>query len=268
MPALRDSRGAVAALLETLLGCTHDFYRAPVTRCFQHLAIGSRAVAETYGVVPDFESPAYLQRFDRPLLRSEVREELQETAERGLVRIALYSARPSRSPVEVDQPATGYSPEVEMARSLVGLDPWPIIGRGKMRWLARRTGDDVERLAKPSPAQALAAIGAAWSGQEASALRAAFAFHRHGQLRPPLAGIGTVTLHVFEDTIAGLASVERGIEALQEAGVTIAWRPYGIAASQTPKANAIAARSVQVYPSINEAVLSALAWVCEPQQEI
>ena len=249
----------VAALLETLLGRTHDFYRAPVTRHFQHLAIGSRAVFETYGVAPDFGSAAYLQCFDRPLLRPEVQARLKEVIAEGPIRAALYTTRPSRPPVNVDEPLTGYSPEAEMARSLVGLEPWPIIGRGKLRWLARQVGEDVERLVKPSPVQALAAIGAAWSGQEVSALEAALALHREGRLRPPLAGLGSTTVHVFEDCNGGLEAVARAVAVLQAEGLSVTWRPYGIAPAHSSKAAALSARGVAVYPSVNEAVLAVLS---------
>ncbi len=256
---LGHSQAAVAALLDTLLGRSNDFYRAPVTRHFQHLAIGSRAIAETYGVAPDFNSEAYLQRFDRPLLRPEVRDGLKEMTEGGPIRVALYTARPSLPPLHTDEPLTGYSPEAEMARSLVGLEAWPVIGRGKVRWLARQAGEDLERLVKPSPVQALAAIGAAWSGQEIAALQAALALLREGSLRPPLAGMGPATVHVFEDSHSGLEAVARAVEPLQAAGIPVAWQPYGIAPAHGSKAAALSARGVPVYPSVNEAVLAVLS---------
>ena len=261
IPGLEPARLAVAALLETLLGHTHDFYRAPVTRTFQHLAIGSRGVAETYGVPPDFKCPAYLEQFDHPLLTPKARDRLEEAVAKGRIRAALYTARPSLPPVEAYEAVTGYSPEAEMARSLVGLEAWPLIGTGKMRWLARRAGEKVEQLVKPSPVQALAAIGAAWSGQEATALEAALALHCNGELRSPLADLEPIVLHVFEDTPGGLTAVERGVGILQAAGAAVAWRPYGIAPADGPKASALAARGVPVYPSVNEAVLAALTLI-------
>lgn len=256
--SLGPSRPAVAALLEALLGHTHDFYRAPVTRYFQHLVIGSQGVSKTYGVAPDFESPAYLRHHDRPLLTPAVRARLHAAVAGKQVRAALYTARPSLPPAEMDEPTTGYSPEAEMARSLVGLEAWPLIGTGKMRWLARQVGEKIERLVKPSPVQALAAIGAAWSGQEAAALEAALALHRDSKLSPPLADVGPATIHVFEDTTGGLEAVGRGVEALQAAGAAVAWRPYGIIPTEGPKAATMAARGVPAYPSVNEAVLAAL----------
>ncbi|MFZ5918199.1 MAG: hypothetical protein ACOYZ7_14755 [Chloroflexota bacterium] len=249
---------ALEALLKTLLDHTHDFHRAPVTRYFQHLAVGSRAVAETYAVAPDFESTAYLREHDRPLLSVAARGRLEEIAARGRVRVALYTARPSLPPAEVDALANGDPPEAEMARSLAGLAGWPLIGMGRMRWLAHRSGDRVERLVKPSPVQALAAMGAAWSGQEAAALEAALALCRDGSLHPPLSDLGGVRVHVFEDTPGGLEAVAHAVEALRGAGLTVERRPYGIAAAGGIKAAALAACGAPVYPSINEALDAAL----------
>ena len=260
-PGLEAHRLALAALLDTLLGHTSDFFRAPVPHHFQHLVIGSQGVAETYGVAPDFESPAYLRQYDQPLLSPATRARLHESTAGRQVRAAIYTARPSLPPVEADEPTNGYSPEAEIARSLVGLEAYPLISLGRLRWLARRTGEDVERLIKPSPVQALAAIGAAWSGREAVALQAALALHRDGELCSPLAGLGPVTVHVFEDSTGGLEAVERGTEMLQAAGATVAWRPYGVAPTGGPKAAALAARDAPIYPSVNEAVLSALETV-------
>lgn len=247
------------ALLETLLDQTHDFYHAPVTRHFQHLAIGSQAIAETYGVAPDFDSPAYLHRFDRPLLHPEVRDSLKEAIAGGLIRAALYTTRPSRPPANYGERLPGYSPEAEMARSLVGLEPCPIIGRGRMRWLARQVGEGVEALVKPSPVQALAAIGAARSGEEAAALEAAWELHCNGRLRLPLAGLDSVTVHVFEDSSGGLEAAARAVTALQAESVPIAFQPYGIAPARSSKAAALSAWDIPVYPTVNEAALAALS---------
>ena len=279
-PSLEPYRPALAALLESLLGHTHDFYHAPMTHHFQHLVIGSQGVSEAYGVAPDFESPAYLRWYDRPLLTKDTRERLDKATSTMQARAVLYTARPSLPPVESTGTLGGTShtrhserseespplplqrgfssPEAEIARSLVGLEQVPIIGQGKIGWLAQQVGEDVEHLIKPSPVQALAAIGAAWSGEEAAALEAAFAFQRHGRLCPPLAGLGAVTVHVFEDSTQGLAAVKHGVEALRAAGISIAFRPYGIAAAASPKAAAMAMQGIPTFPSVNEAIVAAL----------
>jgi len=257
-PSLEPLRPTLDVLFDTLLSHTHDFYRAPVTHHFQHLVIGSQGVRQTYGVEPDFESAAYLQAHDRPLLVADARAQLHKVVAGGDVHIALYTARPSLPPADADVAANGYSPEAEMARSLVGMDAYPLIGLGRIRWLAQRAGERVEHLVKPSPVQALAAVGAAWSGQEAAALEAALALHRDGELRPPLAGLDAATIHVFEDSPGGIDAVKHAVELLQAAGLGIAWQPHAIAPAGGPKAKAMAARGVPTYLSINDAILAAL----------
>jgi hypothetical protein len=39
----------------------------------------------------------------------------------------------------------GYSSEAEAARALVGLDPLPLIGLGRLQWLASRIGESARR---------------------------------------------------------------------------------------------------------------------------
>jgi hypothetical protein len=260
-PELRPYLASLDMLLETLLGRTHDFERAPVTRYFQHLVIGSEGVRETYGVVPDFKSPAYLHEYDRPLLTSSVRERLRTGISRGTIRIALYTARPSLPPADArPAPASqnGYSPEAELAQKLLELDAFPLIGLGRMHWLAQQIGQRGAQLVKPSPVQALAAIGAAWSGQETSALQAALTLHQRGRLCPPLTELNAVTAHIFEDSPSSIEAVRNAVERLQAAGVTITWRPHGIAPPDGPKAQAMAAKGVPTYPSVNEAILTVL----------
>jgi hypothetical protein len=239
---------AFEALLATLLGDTHDFYRAPLTRHFQHLAIGSRGVEATYGVQPDFESPPYLTLYDHPLLEAAVRDRLCAAVAGGQVRMALYTARPSLPPAGVDGAGPGYSPEAELARDLVGLPDVPLIGLGRMQWLAAQHGLAMVELVKPSPVQGLAAIGAAWSGDERGALEAALAVHRDGVLRPPFAGQAPAAVHVFEDAVRGLDAVEHGVEALRAAGLS----------DNGAKRGAMAARGVPCYPSVNQAIEEAL----------
>ena len=288
-PGLKAHQPALAALLESLLRHTHDFYHAPVTHHFQHLAIGSQAIPETYGVAPDFESPAYLRQYDRPLLAHASRERLHEAISTRCLRAVFYTARPSLPPIESCGTPEGAStakysplplhtrhserseespplplqrvfssPEAEIARSLVGLEQIPIIGQGKVGWLAQQVGENVEHLIKPSPVQALAAVGAACSGGEAAALEAAFAFQRDGTLRPPLADLEAATVHVFEDTTQGIGAVKHAVEALQAAGISIAWQAYGITAASGPKAAAMAMQGIPIFPSVNEAIVAAL----------
>jgi hypothetical protein len=249
---------ALDALLDALFADTHDFYRAPVTRYFQHLTLGHGAVGRTYGIEPDFESPVYLERYDRSLLTPATRDEMERRIDGRDVRVAIYTARPSLPPAESGADPTGYSPEAEIARSLAGMERYPILGLGKLRWLAHHLGERVDYLVKPSPVQALAAIGLAWAGHEVRALEAALALYREGDLRPPLAEVDRATVHVFEDSTRGIAGVQRALEILRAAGCDVRGAAYGIVPPATPKAAAMTERGIPTYPTVNEGVRAAL----------
>ena len=255
LPAVTSA--ALEALVATLLEHTHDFYQAPFTRHFQHLAVGSDAIDATYGVAPDFESPAYLLSYDVPLLSPESLAHVNELAADG-AGVALYTARPSLPPADITVSPRGYSPEAEMARELVGMERYPLIGLGSVRWLAGRTGGLVDQFVKPSPVQALAAIaaaaGAAECGRESVALQAGYSLAVEGTLLPPLSDLAATTVHVFEDTVGGIGAVERAVELLQEAGCAVECCAYGIVASPGAKGVRMAEHGVRQFKTVNEAL--------------
>lgn len=254
-PAQQD---ALHPVLETLFAHTHAYAHAPIMRHFQHLAIGSDNILSTYKVAAQFTSSAYLQAYDVAFLSAERRTQVLDAIAAGQVSAVVYTARPSLPPSDVDASPLGYSPEAEMARTLLGLDTLPLIGWGRLCWLAQQTGADAATLVKPSPVQALAAIGAATGCAESVALQAAWALYQKQELASPLADLGEVAVHVFEDSPGGLRAVQRAVELLNAAGVQAHYYPYGITPEVGAKATAMAEMGVTVYPSVNEALGVAL----------
>lgn len=246
----------VAALLDALLAGAYTYARAPVMRHFQHRVIGSERIAATYCVAPDFASPSYLQLYDRAALAADMRAGLLDAIAGERVRAAIYTARPTLPPAGV-APAYGYSPEGELARALVGLETLPLIGFGRIQWLAAQVGQHPGRLVKPSPVQALAAIGAAWSRDEAAALHAAWAWSASAELQSPLRELDGVTVHVFEDSAGGIRAVAQAVASLRDAGRAVACRPYGIASPGSPKAAALARTDARLFPDIDAALAEA-----------
>jgi len=257
-PSFVQALPAFSQWLGLLLDRTFDFFTTPITRYFEHLVLGSDGVASTFGVQPDFPTQAYLSAFDRPLLSTSTCARLKDAAGRQRIGIATYTARPSRPPVGIDNPPLGYAPEAEMARALAGLQEFPLIAAGRMLWLAEELRVPVDQIVKPSPVQALAAIAAAWSGAEMAALRAAAALGLQGLGTPPIIDMEPISVHVFEDTLGGLDGIDGAVSLLQGAGKLVEWLPYGIAPHAGVKAEALNAHGIPLYPSINEAVASAL----------
>lgn len=199
---------------------------SPTTRTFQHYTLGSRAFAMTYGFGPDFAVESYLLERDEPLL-DETRRALLIASR---VRYAIYTARPSHPPESMDP--SGYAPEAEMARALVGLDSAPLIGFGHVSWMAQHMGVYPNAYTKPSPVQALAAIGTAWTGKVEPSLWSARALAEDNDLTGPLASLldaGPVRVTVFEDTPGGVLAVHHAGELLRAAGVAVTVRSVGVA---------------------------------------
>ncbi len=250
-------REAVGAILDELLTDTHNFYSAPITRYFQHLVIGSEGIAQTYNIAPYFETRPYLLEYDVAELASDAAAQLRDAAAAGRIWPVIYTARPSLPPNGAAIAARGYSPEAELAQQLVGLEAWPLIGLGQLQWLAARRGGQMAQMVKPSPVQALAAIGAA-VGPETAALEAAWNFYRTGELQKPLAGLGPTTVHIFEDTLGGMRAVFNAVEALRMAGMDMHCQLYGVAPAAGAKAMLFLEHHIPTYNSINTAVAAAL----------
>ncbi len=187
--SLRDgTRAATEALLRDMFSQTHDIDRAPVTQIFQEFVIGSQLYAESYHLPPRFAEPSVLSTEDRSLISAESKQKLVEWAQADRARICVYTARPSLPPIDdVDRsPHVGYSPEAELGMQLLDMH-YPLIATGRVQWLAAKVNVPFESVTKPAPIQALAAIGAAVTHQEADSLLAAHALVSQGELIGPLA---------------------------------------------------------------------------------
>ena len=108
------------------------------------------------------------------------------------------------------------------------------------------------------------ALGLAACGEHRPALEAAYALHAESRLQGPLTELGGKTIHVFEDAASGLAAAERAVEALKEAGLAVEFRAYGISPGEGPKHRALQAQGIPAYPSINDALATALDAIPSP----
>lgn len=222
---------AAHPLLAELL-TDHYTPASPTTRVFQHYVLGSERYEQTYGLPARFEVESALLAHDRPLLRPEMSERLLAGVAAGAFRAVVYTARPSLPPADApDADPRGYPPEAELAAGLVGLDGLPLIAGGRVIWLARRVGRTLDDFIKPSPVQALAAIGAALSGAEAASLRAAYALAEGGECIAPLDALAGEGAHVvvFEDSVSGIHAVQDAAALLNSVGMDVTFEAVGIA---------------------------------------
>ena len=212
-------------LRKNLLTDTRNIRTSYTTRVFQHYTLGSEKFKETYNLPREFETESFLLTHDRPIINYEIRAKLLHPNHR----LAAFTGRPCKPPREVHSSHIGYAPEAELALELVGLPDIPLIGYGRLEYLAKQGGLDTATLLKPSPVHALAAIAAAFSGEEWIAVQAAADWQATGRLNGVFSSLpSSFELIVVEDTMGGIKSTLKAGEILQQAGMKITIQTLGL----------------------------------------
>lgn len=213
-------------------------------RLFQHYSLGSRVFSETYALPAEVETESFLLTYDSSNINDAIRARLRQPN----IHLAALTARPSAPPREVDDSHFGYAPEAELALELVGLADIPLIGFGKLEYLAAQRGLDAGALIKPSPVHALAATAAALTGNEWAGLQFAGDWFQTGQPKGVFADLPhEFELIVVEDTLGGIQSTQAAGEILQKAGLDVAIRPLGLTSNSPAKASAFDQANVEYY---------------------
>lgn len=228
-------------LRNNLLQRSRDVQSAHTMRIFQHYTLGSEAFKRTYALPAEIETESLLHKYDKSNIDDTIRAKLRQ----AFTHITAFTARPSAPPREVKAPPLGYAPEAEIALDLVGLPDIPLISFGKLQYLGQQRGYDPETLLKPSPVQALAAIAAAFSGDEWPSLQAACDWYETGQFTGPLAEAPqSLHISIVEDTLGGVSSVRAAGEILRKAGLNVNVYSYGLTSGSAAKSAAFAQASV------------------------
>ena len=188
-------------LLEELFSATRDWERSTITRIFQHFTLGSAAFQICYRKPAELEAPSLLGLYDTPFLTPELTQALIQAESAGEVHLAAYTLRASLPPREIPVNLPGFSPEADYALGMCKLLHIPLIGYGRLDYLAQITGEDITRYLKPSPIQAVAAILAALTHNELDAVIQAREFVFDNILPVHLSPFKATGLevHVFED---------------------------------------------------------------------
>lgn len=257
-----DTRLAVESTLREILADPYNITHSIITQILQEHVLGSSAFEETYRLRSRFDVPSLLYSEDRSLLEPDAKHTLDRLALSERAKVCVYTARPSLPPLddvnwltEAGRRPIGYSPEAELALQLIGLEDYPLIAMGRMQWLAARVKQPVEYLTKPAPVQALAAIGAALSRQEAESLTAAYTLVSRGELIGPLIELRGQSLEVWavEDAVLGLHAARGAIDLLRRFEIDAHLHSIGISRGG-PKADALAPLCEVVLANVNEAI--------------
>jgi hypothetical protein len=247
-------------ILEILLSHTREVERSPTTRLFQQFSLGSQAFTQTYDLPVEIETPSFLFEYDRPLISQKLGEVLSRLYRAGELALCAYTMRPSLPPREARQEANkGYSPEAEMALKLVSLTGIPLIGYGRIHYLAKQTGQPAEKMLKPSPVQAIAAILAALTGNEMISLQTAINIYQDKPSDLQQLALGEeLSIHVFEDSAGGIAAMQAAGDLLANCGLKIQVHSHGIS-DQAEKIAALQSLQIPIFPSTEAAIHAALA---------
>jgi len=228
-------------LRKNLMTESRDVYKSHTFRTFQHFTLGSEKFGSTYQLAVEFEAQSLLLTEDKANISAEVRERLRH--ERNS--IIGFTARPSKPPREWSGSHMGYAPEAELGLELAGLADIPLMAFGKLEYIAAQHGLNPATLMKPSPFHALAGILAAWTGDELSALNAAYAWQTSGKLNGKFSELPkSFELYVIEDTMGGIRSVRAAGEIFRQAGFHVAVRTLGLTSGIPAKAAAFDAADV------------------------
>jgi hypothetical protein len=251
-------------LLTTLLKNSRSVDSSYTTRIFQNFVLGAELFEQTYDLPRLFHADSLMMLYDQSAVLPTVLDSIRAEIAAGHLRAVAYTARPSLPPREILEHGRQYSPEAEMALSLLGLAQLPLIGYGRLVHLADVMGDHPDRYVKPSAVQALASIAAAWIDNEWEALRWALdVFRRYGPDNAVEVSVDMTMLpqemevHIFEDSAGGIQAGMDAAKILSEAGMKVSLSGWGIAIDPAKKA-ALEEAGANVFSDVNHALDRAL----------
>ena len=249
------SYNSINVLLDHILSNARDIESSRTMSIFQNYAIGSANFVKTYSKPSPIETSSLIVKHDVPILSTSNCERLLSASVKKEIRPVIFTARPSLPPLGVQDEAHYYSPEAELAVGLVGLDSIPMIASGRTEWLAWETEADPHTFIKPALVHALAAIGAAISGDEIAGLMAAHMFLDKGVLNSPLSDLIDCELKVtvFEDSYRSIDSVGKVLYLLREFGVQSSLIAKGVAGNHE-KRMLLNKSGATLFDDVNEAI--------------
>jgi hypothetical protein len=221
-PDTKPSRAALGTvfpatpLFMEILGEAHS-PRSPITRLFQHYVLGDEQYARTYGLKPMLTSESLLEKWDQPHLSTENAVRISTTPHLHPI---IYTARPSLPP-SFEMRWQNYSPEAEIAQRQLRLMQAPLIGYGRVQWLARQMGAREDQFVKPSPVHSLVGIYSAMLRDLGEPEWEKRALYLAVEAQPLPAAIRDHTWRVivFEDSYGSILGVKQAVAQLSQ------WHP-------------------------------------------
>jgi hypothetical protein len=241
-------------LFTDLLDKTRNILACETTRKFQEFALGGELFNQIYNQEAEHNFPSFLLTHDRSLLSEEYQKKLLSKLGNDDLFACVYTARPSLAPREIQTDQASYSPEAELAMKLCHLESLPLVGYGKLSFLASNTGRTIPEYIKPAPVQALAAVASAWSGNEWLGLEWAASISS-GMCKSgnPIGIPKEFELYILEDSAAGIQGGRKAAEVLDANGWKVEFHPIGISI-HPEKRKALVQSGAEIYPDVNTAL--------------
>ena len=239
-------------LLRTLIHEARTVAHSLTHRTFQELVLGSKEFARTYGLPARLDSDSYLLKYDLSNLSNIESARLMDWISTPGHAAAVVTSRPSVPPA-----GTFSTPEAELGIKLVGLEGIPILGWGGMCWLGQQRQVNPQTFLKPSPVHALAGLRMTLGEDQEAALNEAVKLVETGLAGTEWGQFEGMQVCIFEDTPAGIKSLQAAKDVLGKAGIEIEVMNYGIA-KKPVKLQALKALDATIIPSLMEALDLAL----------
>ena len=220
---------------------------SPTMNLFQSMILGDEIFSRMYGKPAILQTESYLKRFDERMISQENSDRLSGWATSPASGAAIMTNRPSYGPENI----LG-APDADVGAELVGMESLPLIGYGETTWLADKMGKPVPEVTKPHYTHAMAAILAASGWDSLKSLK--FVSMLSVEWYPAaMEHLRSSRITVFEDTPAGVMSVQAAGDLLNKAKLDVSICKVGIAA-EPAKIATLEALGAEVFEDVNQAL--------------
>lgn len=223
-------------MIKEIFAFGSDLNQSKINILFQNYVLGDQVFQNVYRKTPQIITESYLRLFDKPNLESAQIKLIKDLAGQKIIHPAVLTSRPSLAPKQVQSLEEGYSPETEIAASILDINDFPLIGYGRIDYIAKKFHFNADRLIKPVPFQALAAILAAWFQDELFGLESTaklFGLNSNVNQGSAVSFLSSFPknfdLHVYEDSFVGISSCQKALEILKSVGINAKLFSWGVA---------------------------------------
>ncbi len=202
--------------LTYILSSCRDIYSSPILPIHQEIILGSQVFHDYYNLKPIYNEESFLLKFDRPKLKPETLSLILNLLKLPINAGCVMTNRPSKTP-----PGYLSSPEAELGLKCAGIETFPYISSGILRWFSHVILNKPNlSLLKPNPIHALASLRMCLGELVLDAIEKSFLMIQGKSKKADWSRFNQSKIVVFEDSTKGLLSAKAAQELLQAFGIT------------------------------------------------